>query len=382
MLVYALIPVLINIILMLLLTLIIAATTLVERKVLSLMQRRVGPNFVGYKGRLQYIADALKLFIKGALVPDEANKFFFVTIPAIVLAISYSFWMNAVWGPSISIFELEFNIVYASLFSALFSLCVILTGYFSKNKYAMLSAIRTGVGMLNLELFLGLMFLNVILISESFSFMNIVVYQEIYWAFILFFLLLGLITITFLLEVGRAPFDLSEAESELVAGYMTEYGGFYFGVFYLGEYLHLFLFSLIISTLFLGGWELPNFLNILYLKYSTSAYHIIPIVLIEYAPMEVKAVVAFSEFSWDAVKRVVLFNCELPDDYHINENFYRYQGRLYKKYYFIIDVIVDYDKRFKAWALLSCIKSYYFLYYKVYINLCVFGVFLYYFFIY
>ena len=88
--------------------------------------------------------------------------------------------MNAVWGPSISIFELEFNIVYASLFSALFSLCVILTGYFSKNKYAMISAIRTGVGMLNLELFLGLMFLNVILISESFSFMNIVVYQEVY----------------------------------------------------------------------------------------------------------------------------------------------------------------------------------------------------------
>jgi len=308
MLIYALIPVLINIILMLLLTLIIAATTLVERKVLSLMQRRVGPNFVGYKGRLQYIADALKLFIKGALIPDEANKFFFVTIPAIVLAISYSFWMNAVWGPSISIFELEFNIVYASLFSALFSLCVILTGYFSKNKYAMLSAIRTGVGMLNLELFLGLMFLNVILISESFSFMNIVVYQEIYWTFILFFLLLGLITITFLLEVGRAPFDLSEAESELVAGYMTEYGGFYFGVFYLGEYLHLFLFSLIISTLFLGGWELPNFLNIFLLKFNTDSFFVFKHVYTFYAFDEIKVFLLFFDDQIALFKQLLRIN--------------------------------------------------------------------------
>lgn len=255
-------PLITNIILMLILTLIIAATTLIERKVLSLMQRRVGPNFVGYKGRLQYIADALKMFIKGSLIPEEANKFWFITMPAIVISICYSFWMNAVWGPSISIFEIEFNIVYSSIFSALFTLCIILTGYFSKNKYAMLSAVRTGIGMLNLELFLSLMFLNVTLISESFSFINIVTYQEIYWLIILFIMLIGLITITFLLEVNRAPFDLSEAESELVAGYTVEYGGFFFGVYYLGEYLHLFFFSLVISILFLGGWELPRFLVI------------------------------------------------------------------------------------------------------------------------
>jgi NADH:ubiquinone oxidoreductase subunit H len=380
MLIYALIPVLINIILMLLLTLIIAATTLVERKVLSLMQRRVGPNFVGYKGRLQYIADALKLFIKGALVPDEANKFFFVTIPAIVLAISYSFWMNAVWGPSISIFEIEFNIVYASLFSALFSLCVILTGYFSKNKYAMISAIRTGVGMLNLELFLGLMFLNVILISESFSFMNIVVYQEIYWSFILFFLLLGLITITFLLEVGRAPFDLSEAESELVAGYMTEYGGFYFGVFYLGEYLHLFLFSLIISTLFLGGWELPNFLNIFMLKHFNNVHDVFSHFLMHIAPLEVKTLASAydyyycSLFQWadESTEEFLALGDELcknslnvywahPNEFEI---FFREKRILEHK------------------ALLIFIKVYGWLYWNVYINICAFGVFLYYFFIY
>lgn len=245
---------------MLVVTLIIAAMTLIERKILSLMQRRVGPQFVGYKGRLQYIADALKLFIKGALIPEEANKFWFITIPAIVAAVCYSFWMNAVWGPSISIFEIEYNIVFSSLFSALFTLCIILTGYFSKNKYAMLAAIRAGVGMLNLELFLNLMFLNIVLITESFSFINAVILQEVFWFIFIMFILIGLIIITFLLEVNRAPFDLSEAESELIAGHTVEYGGFFFGVYYLGEYLHLYFFSIVISIVIFGGWEFPNFL--------------------------------------------------------------------------------------------------------------------------
>lgn len=255
-----------NVVLMLVLTIIIAALTLIERKFLALVQRRVGPQFVGYKGRLQYIADALKLFIKGAIVPDEANKFWFVTIPAIVAAICYSFWMNAVWGPSISLFEIEYNMVYVSLFSVLFGICVILTGYFSKNKYAVLAAVRTGIGMLNLEIFLGLLILNVVFINESFSFLPIVVYQEIYWLIFFFFGLIGLITITFLLETNRAPFDLGEAESELVAGYQTEYGGFFFGLYYLGEYMHLFFFSLVISILFLGGWEAPNFIKFFFLE--------------------------------------------------------------------------------------------------------------------
>lgn len=248
----------INILLMLVLTIIIASLTLIERKFLALVQRRVGPNFVGYKGRLQYIADALKLFVKGALIPDESNRFLFVTIPSIAVAICYSFWMNGVWGPSISLFEIEYNLVYVSLFSVLFGMCVILTGYFSKNKYAMLAAVRTGIGMLNLELFLGLMILNVIFLSESFSFLPLVIYQENYWFIFTFFVLGGLIVITFLLETNRAPFDLPEAESELVTGYTTEYGGFFFGLYYLGEYLHLFFFSLIISIIFFGGWEFPN----------------------------------------------------------------------------------------------------------------------------
>jgi len=249
-----------NIILMLVLTMIIASLTLIERRVLALIQRRVGPAFVGYKGRLQYIADALKLFTKGALIPDESNKFWFITIPAVVAALCYSLWMNSVWGPSLCLFELEYNLVFVSIFSVLFSFCIILTGYFSRNKYAMLGSIRCCIVTLNLELLMGLMILNLTLFSSSFSFLPLVVLQETFWLFLTFFGMLGLISIIFLLETARAPFDLSEAESELVSGYNVEYGGFYFGLYYLGEYLHLFFFSAVISILFFGGWENPVFL--------------------------------------------------------------------------------------------------------------------------
>lgn len=244
---------------MLLITLVIAALTLIERKFLSLLQRRVGPYFVGYRGRLQYLADALKLFIKGSFVPEESNKFWFTTVPAIVMAVCYIFWVNSVWGPSLSIFEIEYNLVYATILSIIFSFCVILTGYFSKNKYAVMASIRACVLTLNLEIFLGLLVINIVFLSESFNFSTFVLLQESVWLFVCFFGVLGLIVIAFLLEVNRAPFDLAEAESELIAGYTTEMGGFLFGLYYLGEYFHLFFFSIFISIIFLGGWNLPTF---------------------------------------------------------------------------------------------------------------------------
>lgn len=257
-----------NIICMLLITLVIASLTLTERKILSLIQRRVGPNFVGYRGRLQYLADALKLFVKGIIIPDEVNKFWFITIPAIVAAICYTFWINSVWGPSISIFELEYNIVYASLLSVIFSYCIILTGYFSKNKYAVMASVRCMLLVLNLEVFLGLMILNLVIIVETFNFNAFSIYQEVVWLVFSFFFVLALIIITFLLETNRAPFDLAEAESELIAGYTVEYGGFFFALFYLGEYFHLFFFSMTISIFFLGSWEFTRIFYIFNEIYS------------------------------------------------------------------------------------------------------------------
>ena len=258
---------------MLLVTLIIASITLIERKVLALVQRRVGPFFVGYRGRLQYIADALKLFIKGIIVPDEANKFWFVAMPSLAAAICYTFWMNSIWGPSISIFEIEYNIVYATILSILFGYVIILTGYFSKSKYALLGSVRCAILMLNLEVFLGLLFINLVFLTESFCFAVFVIFQEFFWFIFLFFGLSGMIVITFLLETNRAPFDLAEAESELVTGYTVEYGGFYFALYYLGEYFHLFFFSMVVSLLLLGGWELPNFV----LYFITSDFNILKV---------------------------------------------------------------------------------------------------------
>jgi len=249
-----------NIVIMLLITLVIATITLIERKVLAIVQRRVGPFYVGYRGRLQYIADALKLFIKGIVVPDEANKFWYVALPTFATVVSYTFWINSVWGPSVSIFEIEYNVVYSSIFSILFGYSIMLTGYFSKSKYALMSSVRTGILMLNLEILLGLFFINLVFLVESFCFAVFVIYQEVFWFVFYFFGLGGLIIITFLLETNRIPFDLAEAESELVTGYTVEYGGFYFALYYLGEYFHLFFFSMTISLILLGGWELPNFL--------------------------------------------------------------------------------------------------------------------------
>jgi len=248
-----------NIVLMLIITLVIAALTLIERKLLSLLQRRVGPYYVGYKGRLQYLADALKLLAKGFLVPHETNKLYFYSIPSLVAGICYSFWVNSLWGPSIAVLELEYNIVYSTLLSTLFCLCIMLTGFISKSKYAFLASIRSAVMSINLEIFLGLFFLNITIFSESFSFSSFVYLQESVWLFFLFFLCSGIILITFLLEVNRAPFDLAEAESELIAGYSVEYGAFSFALYYLGEYFHLFFFSLVISILLLGGWQIPKF---------------------------------------------------------------------------------------------------------------------------
>ena len=247
-----LIPFIYNIIILINLTLIAGILPFIERKYLALIQRRVGPTFVGYKGRLQFIADALKMFLKGCLIPDRLNSVLFFIYPASVLAICYLFWLNILWAPDLMFFELEYNVVYVNILSSLINFFIILTGIYSLNKYATIAAIRSIVMFFCLELLLGLFLLNVVIYSNSFSFCFITDIQEEIPLITVFFFGISSIAVVTLMEVNRSPFDLSEAESELIAGFHVEYGSFFFGLYYLAEYFHLFFFSIILVTLLIG----------------------------------------------------------------------------------------------------------------------------------
>ena len=242
-------------ILFLILTIVIATITLVERKVLSLVQRRVGPQYVGYKGRFQFIADALKFLVKHILIINNVNRLLILSIPALVLVISYLFWINLVWGPNLSICEIEYNLFFMGVISILFSFLLILVGWLSISKYAILSSNRIVVISLNLEILLNFFIIILLIVNETLAFTQISSLQDsVNWHFLTFLPILPLLIITFLLETSRIPFDLAEAESELVAGFTVEYGGFFFALFYLGEYFHLYCFSAVFTLTLVGGW--------------------------------------------------------------------------------------------------------------------------------
>lgn len=238
---------------MLILTLVIASITLVERKTLALVQRRVGPSQTAFRGRLQYIADALKLLNKTIFVVRGANRVSFVMLPAFALVSAYLFWINALWGPNLSIAHIEYNLPLMGILSFLFSLSVVLISLFSKNKYCILAAVRSALLVATLELVWGVIVLVLISYLESFSF-SFLTYTQRHDILLLLVCAPGapFIVLVFLLEVSRIPFDLVEAESELIAGYSNELSGFFFALFYLGEYFHLYFSSLFFAVIFFG----------------------------------------------------------------------------------------------------------------------------------
>lgn len=239
----------------LILTIVIATVTLLERKLLALVQRRVGPNYVGYRGRLQFIADALKLILKHIHVLIKVNRVLFLLIPVGILIVSYLFWINLIWGANIAICEIEYNLFFMGVLSGMFSYLLLLVGWISNNKYSILASNRVLIMALNLEILLNFFILMLIAISESLSFFQIVSMQiNNLWNIFVLLPILPILIITFLLETGRIPYDLAEAESELIAGYTTEFGGFFFALFYLGEYFHLYCFSTVYALCLVGGW--------------------------------------------------------------------------------------------------------------------------------
>lgn len=243
--------------------------TTCERKILALTQRRVGPRVVGDRGRLQYFADALKLITKTYTSPRNVNSLFFQGSAIAVFWLSWFNFSNLTFCSGEDVLEVEYNIFFAICCSLGFSIAWLVAGWASVSKYAMLGCIRAAIQIISYELITSAIFLNLFIVTGTTNF-ELFIDQQEYFPIMLFFPLLGIMNfIAALVETNRPPFDLSEAESDLVAGYNVEYAGILFGLFYLSEYINLFTNAFIIVIIFFGAWwnvlnYLDNLVNVVF----------------------------------------------------------------------------------------------------------------------
>jgi NADH-quinone oxidoreductase subunit H len=235
----------------------VAYLTLAERKVIAAMQLRKGPNVVGPFGLLQPIADALKLLFKETVLPTRANKVVFIAAPMVTFSLSMVAWAVIPFDDGWVVSDINVGILYLFAISSLGVYGIIMAGWASNSKYAFLGALRSAAQMVSYEISIGFVIISVLLCVGSLNLSDIVRAQEKVWfalpllpMFIIFF-------ISALAETNRAPFDLPEAEAELVAGYNVEYSAMAFALFFLGEYANMILMSGMTSVLFLGGWLPP-----------------------------------------------------------------------------------------------------------------------------
>ena len=236
----------------------IAYLTYAERKVLAMSQLRKGPNVVGPFGLLQPIADGLKLFIKETVVPSGANRMVFVAAPMLTFTLSLVAWAVIPFDYGIVIANINVGITYLFAISSLSVYGIIMAGWASNSRYAFLGALRSAAQMVSYEVSIGFVLITVLLCAGSLNLTDIVMAQTRVWYAIPLLPMLVIFFISGLAETNRAPFDLPEGESELVAGYFVEYSAMSFALFFLGEYGNMILVSAMTAILFLGGW-LPPF---------------------------------------------------------------------------------------------------------------------------
>ena len=239
------------------LLLFIAYLTYFERKVIGAIQLRKGPNVIGPFGLFQPIADGIKLLTKETIFPENANKFIFIFSPILTFTLALIGWAVIPIDYKIVLADINVGVMYIFAVSSLGVYGIIMAGWASNSRYAFLGALRSAAQMISYEVSIGLIIISVLITSGSLNLTEIVMKQQNMWYVIPHFPMFVIFFISTLAETNRAPFDLPEAESELVAGYNVEYSSMSFGLFFLGEYGNMILMSSMSTILFLGGWLPP-----------------------------------------------------------------------------------------------------------------------------
>ena len=244
----------------------------VERRLLAVWQDRLGPNRVGPFGLLQVVADMIKMFFKEDWIPPFADKPVFVLAPTIVFITMLTGFAVVPFAPGVGIIDFNFGLLYFLALTSLSVYSVVLAGYASNNKYSLLGGLRAAAQTVSYEVFMGISIMGVVMLAGTFNLREIVEAQRDGWFIFPQFFGFIVFLVAIIAESRRAPFDLPEAEQELIGGFHTEYSGMKFGMFFVGEYLGITLSSAMIVTLFFGGWLGPWLPPLLWFCLKTAAF--------------------------------------------------------------------------------------------------------------